>query len=330
MSRPKRRPNQYFAAPDFIPGVGTIPSPSVHKVVARPSLVDVTAENDNKAKIGGLIEVGQFKQSKSVDNSVRDALRPTLMVRRVTGDITTVFGHLGGLKWGGSAYTIPEGTYGVWADRNGSWFTAYTIMSYANFGEQDFTSTGFNPATNNIVSVRISQIEEFPFGTLNVPAGRIIVPEVKVYSASLDINAPVSVSSTSGSLRTATLRATVSSILGDYPYLPGHPNGVDAVDYVGVGITLVWDFTFAAFNWNASATYTLTRHIGIQLWAHEVNAPTTISHDDIDVFDAGSTPADFGGGTPPETDPVAGDPGGGSGQNNGGYSGEGPGGDLIV
>jgi hypothetical protein len=240
------------------------------------------------------------------------------------GQLAALIGNISGQPWGGAGYTIPVDTYGIWARRAGLWLMDAPDVIYSMYAERVFTSASKASQGAGITALTAVLDETLPFGNLVVPSGRVIVPYVDFYSASLVLptaNGGFSVSALSVKLLFSFFASLNGAGAAAYAYLTG-PVSTGMNTWSAVKFRCTWTATFTSFNWSSASTYQLTRNLGLRIFNHSVHALPSVAEVSFAV-----NPASIAG-----RDPEGGgsDPGGGSGTDTGGAGGDTGGGGGVA
>jgi len=243
------------------------------------------------------------------------------------GNLVARFGDISGLEWGGSGEVLPENTYGFWAKREGAWLKAYTTVFYAHFGT---LTLSWNPAGTGTLQApttyRVTIDEIFPFGSIQVPRGRIISWEFVLTFASFRFRSAGlgDVTTTGVFLRNKQLFASLNGgIAASYDYLTG-PASPGIHTYTNLKLRLEYDIDMGVGDgyWNRDVPVLFTRIGMIRMFSHEVNeAPS------LDLVSTAEISAPASG---REREGAGVDQGGGTGTEPGGYQGSGGGGLQLV
>lgn len=250
--------------------------------------------------------------------------RPILDVFDTTGLHVVRLGDISGMPWGAAAFTLPEGTYGMWTRREGYWERGSIHHVYANFAERTFVGASVNHATDAIILIRVIVDEVFPFTSVVVPSGRCVYFRLFYYSGELKINLGTPAISTLMKIKAFSFFASMDGgAVLQRDYLPG-PTTTGTRTFTSVKAQITYEADFTAFNWQAAATYDLKRAVGFLLVATDTHAAPTTSQAGFANLQSGSAQ----GGSPEGITGV--DPGGGSGDVVGQPGGETPGGIIIA
>ncbi len=237
------------------------------------------------------------------------------------GTLVSRYGDISGLGWGGSDYTLPEGSWGLWGKRDGVWIKAMVQMFYSHFGPSGlitYTITIGPIILTGLISFTITVNEAMPFGTIIVPKGRIVTLENFLY----DIPT-LQVSRDGGVYRSLSNRRLISTVLRaslnggavtSYNVLSGPTvSGENTYTSVAVRIQIGGEITVTNENWTTAAVQTDYLRT-LRMFAHEVNAVPTFSG-----VNATQSNSGISGGKDKEGGNF--NQGGGSGTDAGGYGG---------
>lgn len=251
--------------------------------------------------------------------------RPIIDVFNTSGVLVARLGDITGMPWGGGSYTLPSGTYGLWTLRDGTWMKGQVTMFYAhakNLTLLQNETFSFNANERYEFSID----ETFPFGTINVPLGRIVTWETFLHFVEIKIFTATGGGGTATTLSTPrlfsiSLRASLNGgAAADYNYLSG-PTTSGENAYTSVKLRLKWHGTKVGGGTVGVASWSVRRNMSIRLFGHEVNADPTLSSPTASVLVTTTTE-----GRGPELDS---DQGGGSGTDAGGYQGDAPAKPLV-
>lgn len=244
------------------------------------------------------------------------------------GNLVARLGDISGQPWGGSAYTLPDGTFGLWGKRDGIWIKAMTQMFYANAASSGLITRSFteDPLTASADYIfRIGVEETLPFGTIEVPQGRMVSLEVFLHTISQfewhrTPGGPAWLNLKEKTLESVTLRASLNGGgVSSYDFLSG-PSGPGQNSYTSVSVRMVFagseDGSAVSSNWDGiRINYFRT----IRMFGHEVNESPTWAHYTHSKTQTSDSPEGR------QAEGTGGDPGGGAGTDDGGYGGGTPG-----
>lgn len=170
----------------------------------------------------------------------------------------------------------------------------YIYLLYGNYEGKTFTSGALNPNfTTSEISFTVD--ETLPFSQVTVPYARVVTLFHEFFSASLVINDPINRTATSVTLKSLVFRASKDGgAATDYAFLG--PNAGAPADYTNLTIRGVWVALFTGdVVWNASATYTFTRLMGLRLFYHQIHLAPTLAHVALAATATGAARTGLGG-----------------------------------
>lgn len=251
--------------------------------------------------------------------------RPIFDVFDTSGDLRVRMGDISGRPWGGAGFVIPEGTFGLWTDREGAWLRGNVTMFYANSRSAPKTgSTGTTEAAGTHL-LKITLDETFPFGSIIVPAGRVVTMEYFLHSLTGNITGTGVTAFTGIRMNQLRLRASrAGGAVSDFDNLLGPTTGT--VTYSSVALRMLYHLGYSVDQSNVTLNWSVTRVASIRMFAHEVHADTTISFISEAVVTGGSVSGVEKGNIVGDS---GSDPGGGSGTDNTTAGGDAPGGPFV-
>jgi hypothetical protein len=234
------------------------------------------------------------------------------------GSLVLRAGDITGMVWGGSGFTLPPQTYGIWAKRDGVWIKGMPQVFYANATNQTVSVAASIPANPTGVA-QISVDETFPFITVLVPQGRMVTWEDFLYYMSVTLTSAVGVTNplivnwTFVTTKFLAVRNQDGSLL-TWNYMTGPPTvGTNRFDNIVLRrlINIQISGTDTA---PSSWVFSVQRISAIRMFSHEVNQPTSLSGA-LQAWTASATTIQY------SSSGESRDAGGGSGLDLGGYGG---------
>lgn len=185
------------------------------------------------------------------------------------GALQARLGDISGQPWGGSGYTLPEGTFGLWGKRDGVWIKGITQVFYAVSEDTGARTISLNTLTDQAPQVTLTAA--FPFGAVNAPQGRMVTLEVFFYKGTISAASFVRSLVLTKVELLASLNGAAESV---HDNLYG-PSTVGTNTWSAVKARLTCGSTILEGQSRSWTSYRLL--YAIRMFSHEVNAATTKS-----------------------------------------------------